>query len=94
MTIKNDNDAILNLNERSIHEMDVKGLICPEPVMLLHKMIKSIDSGEVIHIVATDPSTQRDIPRFCEFLSHPLLKQSVSNQTNQLELFEYWIQKR
>ena len=62
-------------------QLDVKGLICPEPVMMLHNKIRDIDSGEVLEVVATDPSTQRDIPRFCDFLGHELLRTASADGT-------------
>jgi tRNA 2-thiouridine synthesizing protein A len=30
--------------------------------------------GETVRVLATDPSTERDIPRFCNFLGHELLE--------------------
>ena len=59
--------------------LDTCGLICPEPVMLLHKSIRDIPSGNIIEVAATDPSTTRDIPKFCHYLGHELLCQSVEN---------------
>lgn len=53
--------------------MDTSGLNCPEPVMLLHKKIREMDTGMVVEVKATDPSTQRDIPKFCTFLGHELI---------------------
>ena len=61
-------------NIRIDHILDAKGLYCPEPVMLLHNMIGEMAVGEVLQVLATDPSTQRDIPKFCEFLGHELLE--------------------
>ncbi|MBX2809656.1 MAG: sulfurtransferase TusA [Cellvibrionaceae bacterium] len=58
--------------------LDASGLYCPEPIMLLHKSIRDIDAGERIQVIATDPSTQRDIPKFCEFLGHDLLDSKES----------------
>jgi len=58
-------------------QLDARGLLCPEPVMLLHKVVRSVNVGEYIEIIATDPSTQRDIPKFCEFLGHSLEKEEV-----------------
>jgi tRNA 2-thiouridine synthesizing protein A len=55
--------------------LDACGLFCPEPVMLLHNKIRDIAVGDVLQIVATDPSTTRDIPKFCLFLGHELIKQ-------------------
>ena len=53
--------------------LDACGLFCPEPVMLLHNKIREIGAGAVIEVVATDPSTTRDIPKFCVFLGHELI---------------------
>lgn len=63
------------------HTLDARGLYCPEPVMLLHNKVRDIDSGQLLEVVATDPSTQRDIPRFCQFLGHALLQERVEGDT-------------
>lgn len=55
------------------HQMDAKGLFCPEPVMMLHSEIKEMAVGESIEIQATDPSTRRDFVKFCSFLGHELV---------------------
>ncbi len=71
------------------HFLDAEGLYCPEPVMLLHGIVRKALAGEVIHVVATDPSSTRDIPKFCLFLGHEL----VSTRTEG-ERYEYWICKK
>lgn len=55
------------------HQMDAKGLFCPEPVMMLHDEIRNMAIGEAIEIQATDPSTKRDFIKFCSFLGHELI---------------------
>ncbi|MFE8071595.1 sulfurtransferase TusA [Marinobacteraceae bacterium S3BR75-40.1] len=55
-------------------DLDARGLMCPEPVMMLHNRINEVPFGRVLRVLATDPSTQRDIPRFCQFLGHELLE--------------------
>jgi len=61
--------------------LDATGLLCPEPVMLLHNRIRDMAAGETLQVLATDPSTERDIPRFCTFLGHKLLRhERVDNQ--------------
>ena len=59
------------------HILDVTGLYCPEPVMLLHNKIRDIGEGELVQVLATDPTTERDIPKFCLFLGHELLEQEA-----------------
>lgn len=71
------------------HELDTQGLYCPEPVMMLHGVVRKMKPGEVVKITATDSSTERDIPKFCNFLGHPLL---ASEQDG--ELYFYWVQKK
>lgn len=56
-------------------ELDASGLFCPEPVMLLHNKIRDMQSGEVLRLKATDPSTTRDVPKFCLYLGHDLVSQ-------------------
>ena len=59
--------------------LDTSGLLCPEPVMLLHKKVREVAAGDVIEVIATDPSTTRDIPKFCHFLGHKLVEQREDN---------------
>lgn len=59
-------------------ELDARGLWCPEPIMMLHSRIRDVSEGAVLKVVATDPSTTRDIPRFCQFLNHELVFEQES----------------
>lgn len=72
------------------HTLDTKGLICPEPVMLLHKTIRQALSGEYIEILATDPATMRDIPNFCRYLGHTLVNQETLDDGS----YRYLVQKK
>tara|TARA_B100001750_G_scaffold153982_1_gene123518 strand:- start:140 stop:364 length:225 start_codon:yes stop_codon:yes gene_type:complete len=62
-------------------KIDAVGLLCPEPIMMLHKAIQEISYGDKVELYATDPSTERDIDRFCEFLGHNLIDKEVSKET-------------
>lgn len=57
-------------------ELDATGLFCPEPVMLLHNRMRDMQPGQILRLVASDPSTTRDIPKFCLYLGHELLENS------------------
>ena len=61
--------------------LDAKGLICPEPVMMLHQSIRRLEVGQTVTVWATDPSTQRDIPNFCHYLGHELVSQDQQEDT-------------
>ena len=70
-------------------ELDASGLFCPEPVMMLHSKVRELAAGDVLKVIATDPSTQRDIPKFCMFLEHQLLESCEQDGT-----YMYWIRKK
>ena len=72
------------------HLLDATGLYCPEPVMMLHNKVREIDVGDILLVLATDPSTQRDIPKFCAFLGHELVDQINESEK---EIFSYYIRK-
>ncbi len=69
--------------------LDASGLYCPEPVMLLHNKVRDLPAGGLLKVIATDPSTRRDIPKFCVFLGHELLEQAEESGT-----YLYWIRKK
>lgn len=73
------------------HHLDTQGLICPEPVMMLHKTIRKADGGDVIEILATDPATTRDIPNFCRHLGHALVHQETLNDA---PTYRYLVKKK
>ncbi|MDR9467855.1 sulfurtransferase TusA [Marinospirillum sp.] len=68
--------------------LDTSGLYCPEPIMLLHEKMEELATNEVLLVIATDPATTRDIPKFCQFLKHSLIKQEEDEQQ-----YRYWIKK-
>ncbi|WP_028303322.1 sulfurtransferase TusA [Oceanospirillum maris] len=70
------------------HELDTSGLMCPEPVMMLHGKVKEMAVGDILKVTATDPSTTRDIPKFCQFLGFPLLSQNEED-----DVYFYYIEK-
>ncbi len=76
-----------NIIMTEIINLDTTGLMCPEPVMLLHKKIREMSSGQIVRVTATDPSTTRDIPKFCHFLGHQLLEQEEG------DIYRYLIKK-
>ena len=68
--------------------LDAKGLMCPEPVMMLHTKVKELEPGGVLQVLATDPSTKRDIAKFCSFLGYTLLSTAEID-----DVFVFYIEK-
>lgn len=71
------------------HVLDASGLHCPEPVMLLHKKMRELKAGDILVVLATDPSTTRDVPKFCTFLGHELLDSAQDGSS-----YRYCIRKK
>ncbi|BDX02878.1 MAG: sulfurtransferase TusA [Marinomonas sp.] len=69
--------------------LDATDLLCPEPVMMLHVEMRKMAAKDILKVIATDPSTTRDIPKFCQFLGHTLVKQEQEGS-----VYYYWIEKK
>ncbi|WP_094751457.1 sulfurtransferase TusA [Psychromonas sp. CD1] len=74
-------------NEKRIR-LDTLGLRCPEPIMLIRKKIRSMQAGELLYVLADDPSTTRDIPSFCRFMDHSLIETKTESPP-----YQYLIRK-
>lgn len=62
------------MSKENIQELDTLGLRCPEPVMMVRKTVRKMQEGELLTVIADDPATTRDIPSFCRFMEHTLVK--------------------
>ena len=63
------------------HYLDASGLRCPEPLMMVRNRMIDMQSGQTLKVVATDPSTSWDIPKYCSFLQHELLAREQVDDT-------------
>jgi len=41
-------------------ELDASGLNCPLPILRAKKTLSSMDAGQILHIIATDPGSVKD----------------------------------
>ncbi len=53
--------------------LDLKGLLCPIPVVKLAQAIKKVEIGAVIEATATDPGVLADIPAWCRTTGNELV---------------------
>lgn len=47
-------------------ELDASGLNCPLPILRAKKALTSLDAGQVLHIIATDPGSVKDFEAFAK----------------------------
>lgn len=69
-------------------ELDLSGLNCPMPLLKTKQALNRLDSGKVLKVIATDPSSERDFKVFSEQSGIPLL-----GYLQQEGYFLYWLQK-
>ncbi len=55
--------------------LDASGLQCPLPVLKARKLLQSMESGDQIVLVATDPMSVIDVAHFCREQGHHLMRQ-------------------
>jgi tRNA 2-thiouridine synthesizing protein A len=53
--------------------LDCKGVLCPIPVIKLSKAIKTIQVGEVLELLATDPGSVPDMEGFQNQTGHQIV---------------------
>ena len=53
--------------------LDTKGLNCPLPVLKAKKALQGMGKGEVLAVLATDPSVPKDFRAFCEASGNQLV---------------------
>lgn len=57
-------------------EVDTKGMACPLPILKAKRALAEVSSGELIRVVATDPSSVRDFQAFARQTGNELIEQS------------------
>ena len=58
------------------HTLDIKGLTCPMPLTWAKRQLDSLKPGEILEILATDPSTVSNFQAFARSTGHELVKWS------------------
>lgn len=59
-------------------DIDAIGLLCPLPVLKARKCLLTMQTGEVLRLVASDPAAVIDVPHFCAEAGHSLLAQETA----------------
>ena len=54
-------------------EIDAAGLMCPLPLLRLKKALITLESGDVIKIIATDPAAHLDFGVFINQSGHQII---------------------
>ena len=55
-------------------ELDASGLNCPLPILRAKKTLNSMDAGQVLHVIATDPGSIKDYHAFAKQTGNELME--------------------
>ena len=51
-------------------DLDARRLLCPLPVIRAQDAVATMQAGERLRVVATDPGVKNDIPAWCRINGH------------------------
>jgi tRNA 2-thiouridine synthesizing protein A len=61
----------------TIHSsVDAKGLACPMPIVKTAQHMKTVPSGALVEVLATDPGSVKDFAAWARSTGNPLVEQS------------------
>jgi TusA-related sulfurtransferase len=53
--------------------VDTSGRFCPVPILEVAKAVKTLQPGQVVQVVATDPGVEADLPAWCKATRNALV---------------------
>lgn len=61
----------------AVHQLDVKGLQCPMPIVKTAKAMKMLVSGDLIQVTSTDPGSVKDFAAWSKSTGNELLESTA-----------------
>lgn len=69
--------------------LDARGLSCPLPLLKTKLALNTMQTNEILHLLATDAGSQRDMQRFSELSGNDLIASDIIDDE-----FHYWLRKK
>ena len=60
-------------------EVDAKGMYCPMPIVKLKKATITMETRQVLRLIATDPGAKRDVPAWANKTRAEILDSTEEN---------------
>jgi tRNA 2-thiouridine synthesizing protein A len=57
-------------------QLDTRGLNCPLPILKTRKALSTLQSGDTLELLASDPGSVKDMESFCSQTGHRLMESS------------------
>ena len=58
----------------TVEILNARRLLCPLPVIRTQDKVKTLQAGDVLTVVCTDPGVMHDIPAWCRINGHRLIE--------------------
>lgn len=68
--------------------LDCTGLLCPIPVVKTSKAIKTVEVGQILKMIATDPGAPPDMEAWCRQTGHEMVDSSAGDGQ-----FVFWFRR-
>jgi tRNA 2-thiouridine synthesizing protein A len=53
--------------------LDARRLLCPMPVIRAQNKVETLNVGDTLSVICTDPGAKNDIPAWCRINGHEVL---------------------
>ena len=63
----------MSTENKPMHQLDAQRLLCPIPVIRTQDKIKTLQAGDLLEVLCTDPGTLQDIPAWCRINGHRII---------------------
>ncbi len=70
-------------------QIDLSGLNCPLPILRTKKALATLQSGQVLKVIATDPATPKDFDAFARQTGNTLLQSAEEGGK-----FLFWLRRK
>jgi tRNA 2-thiouridine synthesizing protein A len=60
-------------------KVDASGLSCPLPILKASQAVKTVGSGELVEVIATDPGSVKDFAAWATSTGHALVESGVAD---------------
>ena len=69
------------------HKIDTSGTRCPLPLLRAKQALKSMQDGELLEVLATDPSAKSDFEAMLKHLPHEMVEYQLVSEQPRLDRF-------
>ncbi|WP_227429272.1 sulfurtransferase TusA family protein [Psychrobacter sp. I-STPA6b] len=73
--------------------IDGRNLACPMPLLKTKVGLRTVNMGNMLYLLATDPNSQTDIQAFCRQSNLPLYQYTTPNDTTEGFVYHFFILK-